>query len=346
MKVTNINARADSSGKHNDRNFDLDKAPHIDKSKVGENEYYTYNGETQLTFRELELEYYEHHFDQALEERNANYKKTRHPERVKTMEDIYTHKNTRPEDKILQIGDINEHATKEELWACALEYKDRFEEIFGDNCKILDMALHMDEATPHVHVRRVWFVEDEKGYEVINQTKALEELGIMPPRPDKPIGRYNNPKMSLTQTDIELFKSICFEHGLDIDMDTPAERKARLNTRDYKMQEHEKERVEIEKSINALANFIRENPYLINEYEDQLKEAEGKSLAERNKVLVKIMTDTYEKLHGQIDIANKHDLLKQYIEERGLLDDYDEWIEDRLPEEEKGTGREEEKEQY
>lgn len=59
--------------------------------------------------------------------------------------------------------------------------------------------LHVDEATPHVHVRRVWFVEDEKtGHEIIGKNKALEELGIAPPRPDKSIGRYNNAKMTLS----------------------------------------------------------------------------------------------------------------------------------------------------
>ncbi len=338
MKVTNINARVDTSGKHNDRNFDLDKAPHIDQSRVCENKYYTYIGETNQTFRELELEYYRIHFEGALEEYNEKCLKSKHKSRMKTIEQIYSAKNTMPEDKILQIGDINEHASAEDLWECALEYKDRFEDVYGDHCKILDMALHMDEATPHVHVRRVWFVEDEKtGNETIGQTRALEELGIAPPRPDKPIGRYNNPKMTLTQMDIELFKGVCFEHGLDIDMDTPAERGARLNTKEYKMQEHEKERTEIEKTLNSLAQFIRENPYIINAYEDELEEAEAKSLSERNKVLTKIMTDTYEKLHGQVEIANKYELMEQFIEEKGLLDEYDEWVDERTPEEERSA---------
>ena len=281
MKVTNINASVDTSGKHNDRNFDLDKAPHIDKSKVKDNEYYTYSGETEMSFRDLELEYYKNHFEQALNKANENRKKIGHPERVKTMESVYSNKRTMPEDKILQIGDINEHASKEDLWACALEYKDKFEDIYGDHCKILDMALHMDEATPHVHVRRVWFVEDEQGNEVISQTKALKELGILPPNPDKPEGRYNNPKMTLTQTDIELFKGICFDRGLDVDIDGPTKKRARLNTKEYKAATHAKEYDEIEKSINALATFIKENPYLINAYEDQLKEAESQSLSKR-----------------------------------------------------------------
>ena len=86
MKVTNRNARADASGRHNDRNFDLEKAPHIDQSKIAENEYYTYNGETEMTFRDLELEYYKNHFEQSLEDANERAIKARHKERVKTIE--------------------------------------------------------------------------------------------------------------------------------------------------------------------------------------------------------------------------------------------------------------------
>lgn len=334
MKTSNINARADTSGKHNDRNFDLSAAPHINAEKSKENLYYTYNGEKNMSFRELELEYYRNHFQQSLERTNENYIKSRHKERVKSIEQMYSHRYTMPEDKILQIGDINEHASKEELWECAMEYKDRFEDIYGDNCIILDMALHMDEATPHVHVRRVWFAEDEQGYESVSQSKALEELGIQRPDITKPEGRYNNAKMTLTQTDTELFKSICIEHGLDINPESAKERRVRLNTKEYKAQEHEKEYEEINKSIRALADFIKSNPYLINMYEAELKEAEQKSLAERTKVLVKIMTDTYESLHGQIDIANKYELLREYVEENDLLKDYDEWAEERAPEQE------------
>ncbi len=333
MKVTNINKRADSSGRHNDRNFDLENAPHINKERVKDNEYYTYNGETELSFRELELEYYNVHFGDALEKANQNHIKNRHPDRVKTIEEYYSGKFTRPEDKILQIGDINKHASKEDLWACALEYKDRFEDIFGDHCKILDMALHMDEATPHVHVRRVWFVEDERGNEYISQTKALDEMGILPPNPQKETGRYNNAKMTLTQTDIELFKSICFERGLDIDMNKPTERQTHLETKDYKIQQMSKEREQISQSVEALANFIKENPYIVNMYEKELIAAESEGLAKRNEILIKIMTDTYETLHGQIEIADKYEKIREYVENKGLLDDYDEWLDDRYPDE-------------
>ena len=344
MRITNRNARMDSAGRHNDRNFDVDKAPHINQDRTFENRYYTYNDEKveNMTLREIELEYYTNHFENALEHKNEKHKEQEHPNRTKTIEQYYTNRRTMPEDKILQIGDINEHATGEELWECALEYRQRFEEIYGDNCRILDMSLHMDEATPHVHVRRVWFVEDERGNEYVNQEKALEQLGIERPDINKPKGRYNNAKMTLTQTDIYLFQTICIEHGLDIDMDKPRGRQVHLDTKEFTTVTKVKEYDRIEQSVNALARFIKDNPYLVNAYEDKLKEAEDKSLSKRNEVLVQVMIDAYEALHGQIDIADKYERLKEYVEEHGLMDNYDEWEEFNYPEEKSTKTREQE----
>ena len=115
MRITNRNARMDSAGRHNDRNFDVDNAPHINQDRTFENRYYTYNDEKveNMTLREIELEYYTNHFENALEHQNERYKLARHHERIKTVEQYYTNRRTMPEDKILQIGDINEHATGE-----------------------------------------------------------------------------------------------------------------------------------------------------------------------------------------------------------------------------------------
>lgn len=338
MRVSNRNARADTSGKHNDRNFDLEKAPHINRDKVHENKYYTYNDERNMSFRDIELEFYHNHFEPALDHQNEKYRKSRHKEKIRTVEQYYASKRTMPEDKILQIGDINEHASKEDLWECALEYKDKFEEIYGDNCKILDMALHMDEATPHVHVRRVWIAQDDRGNEIVSQEKALQQMGILPPDPQKETNRYNNAKMTFTQTDIELFKGICFEHGLDIEMEPSRERRGHLNIQAYKEEQKLKDYDEIEQTISNLATFVKENPYLINAYADELEEAEEKSLAERNKVLVDIMIRAYESLHGQIQIDDKRKRFEQFIAEEGLMDEYDEWFDEKSQEftEEKG----------
>ncbi len=57
MRLTKHNGRKNKSGvyrvKHNDRNFDLDKAEHIDKEKTKDNVYWHCYGEEKLTFEEI-----------------------------------------------------------------------------------------------------------------------------------------------------------------------------------------------------------------------------------------------------------------------------------------------------
>lgn len=329
MKVTNINARMDASAKHNDRNFDLELASHIDRSKVKENKYYRYNGVNSMTFEELEREYYESNFENALEIANKKHKESRHKDRVKTMEQYRKSKYTRPEDKILQIGNARNHASGEELWACAMEYKDRFNEIYGDNCIILDMALHMDEphGAPHVHVRRVWVAENENGDLYVSQEKALEQLGILPPNPNKPINKYNNAKMTFTQSDIELFKTICRERGIDIEENKTKGKRTHLSTREYKVKQDEEA---LEEITRMTATFIKENPYLVNLYAEKLEAAEKISEEQRTRLLVKIMVEEFDRLNrnGDFEKAYEKERLKrleQYIQENGLMEDYDEW---------------------
>ena len=68
MKLTLMAARGDSSGRHNDRNFDVSKAKHIDASRISQNQYYTYNGDLTRSFTDIELQYYKDHFEEAVKQ--------------------------------------------------------------------------------------------------------------------------------------------------------------------------------------------------------------------------------------------------------------------------------------
>lgn len=330
MKVTNINKRADSSGRHNDRNFDVSKAAHIVQEKSELNKYYRYNGDENTSFNELEQKFYENNFEAYLNDANAK-RKPKHPERIKTMEQYRTGAYTRPEDKILQIGNAKEHATGEELWACALEYKTRFEEIYGDNCVILDMALHMDEATPHVHIRRVWIAEDENGNKCVNQGKALEQLGIRAPKPNQPIGKQNNPKMTLTAVDTKLFRSVCIEHGLDIDDEKPDTRKKQqLEMREYKVSQDEKK---IKEAITEIERLAYESPHLIEQHKEALENAKNVSESEYILLLISVMVNEFERLNRQGDfetVYKKEKLqnMEKFLTEQNLTSYYNDWLKD------------------
>ena len=102
MKITNRNARKDASGKHNDRNFNLSAASYIDPEKCKDNKYWTYAGSHDLSFMDLEKEFYKQHFSDHIKEQNKKNIKARHKERNKTIEQYRKAKLTRPEDKCIK----------------------------------------------------------------------------------------------------------------------------------------------------------------------------------------------------------------------------------------------------
>ncbi len=357
MKVTNRNAHMDRGGKHNDRNFDLSAAPHVDDSRTKLNKYYTFNGDTEHSFSEIEFEFYREHFTQHVEAQNQRNVNGGHPERNMTIEEYYRHKRYRPEDKILQIGNIKEHASGEELWECAMEYKDRFNQIYGDHCVILDMALHLDEATPHVHIRRVWVAEDNNGLESVNQARALEQLGVHMPKPEKYENRYNNRKITQTHTDWELFRSVCIEKGFDIEEINPEKKTQKhLDTLAYKKKELEKDIEERQRTLDslesrigdaekaeklseefteqmdAMIDFFEQNALLRDMYADEIEESKKKSRFEIYEAYSKLMREDADKLmkasslethiiqsRATAEINN----LRRFLAQKGLLDEYD-----------------------
>ena len=88
--------------KHNDRNFDVEKADNIDSRLTAENQYWClYEG---VTFEAAELKFYEENFSEQLNATNEKYIKNRHSEHCKTMEQWKAIKQNAPEESIFQIG--------------------------------------------------------------------------------------------------------------------------------------------------------------------------------------------------------------------------------------------------
>lgn len=204
MRTTMHNGRAKKDGtvfgtKHNDRNFDVDKADNIDKERMKDNVYWHYYEDENLTFEEVELKFYNENFSRILEATNENYIKNRHPERVKTMEEWKRVRQNAPEETHLQIGKMEEHVTREQLVACYKDYDKWLRQWNQENGKlftVLNTALHCDEAVEHIQTRRVWHYRDEAGELRIGQEKALKAAGFELPDLDKPEGRRNNRKIA------------------------------------------------------------------------------------------------------------------------------------------------------
>lgn len=249
MRATQHSGRySGGSQKHNDRTFDLEKAPHIDTQRIQENIYLPcYKG---MTFAEAELYFYEENFADMIADINHRAELSRHKERCTTAAKLLSSKKTMPEEVIFQIGDIDQHASMDVLGAVFKDFYKWHQQRFGKNVKVLDIAFHVDESTPHIHLRRVWTYEHEKGFKAIGQHKALLELGYKLPDDNQKRGRFNNLKQQYTADCREKWLDICLDHGLDVEI-TPKKshsKQKNIEKNDYilsrqgeKLQEQKKE---------------------------------------------------------------------------------------------------------
>lgn len=226
-RVTMHNARRSKvdghvfTPKHNDRDFEQDKAAHIDQSRQDLNAYWNcYGGGT---FEECEKRYYEEHFGPALEAKNQAAIAARHPERVISMDEYRRAGRTCPEEQIIMLGDKHQQHDRD-LYLRVLHDQLAWERAKYPQAVILNAALHMDEqGGPHFHIRRVWVGHDQEGREVVGQSKALAEMGVQPPDQAKDYGRHNNSKMSYTTDCRHHLQELCQGYGLQIET-TPKER--------------------------------------------------------------------------------------------------------------------------
>jgi hypothetical protein len=145
-----------------------------------------------------------------------------------------------PEETILQLGNKDEYIEGKTLWEI-VQKQFEWEMNTFPQVKILNYDLHMDEATPHVHQRKVWIGHDENGFECVGQNKALEEMGYTLPDNTRKRSRYNNPKQTYTKMCREHFVQLCQERGIEIDLIPLDPSKTGLELDEYKRQQEQKQ---------------------------------------------------------------------------------------------------------
>lgn len=221
MRATIHNGRMSHLGaftpKHNDRNFNISHAEHIDPERVKNNRYWNWTGNPKMNFENAEIAFYEKHIKQHLDAQNARYRAQRHAERVKSMDEYRKSPQACPEEVILQIGKL-EDTIPADMMARIIQEQINWEQKTFSGIKVLNVALHMDEqGAPHIHERRVWVYTDKDGNLAISQNKSLEQMGIELPNPNEPRGRFNNRKQTFSRMCREHLLQICREHGLQIE---------------------------------------------------------------------------------------------------------------------------------
>ena len=245
IRATRHNGRAGKNGvfttKHNDRNFDVTHAEHIDPAKTHENIYWDWlNGmrtderRTDVpSFEEAERIFYERHYSDYVAGQCARNAQRRHTERNRTVEQIRRDKRTCPEETIYQLGTKDDHASGEVLLAVVTEFIEEFKARFGDHVHVLDWALHLDESTPHIHERHVFDCENKYREVAPQQEKALEALGFDLPDPEKPLSRRNNRKITFDAACRKMLFEIAKRHGLELEEEAEYGNRQYLEKQDF-----------------------------------------------------------------------------------------------------------------
>lgn len=265
MKASYHNGRATKAGNvynanHNTKIETREKQKHIDHERTLENVVWARDinnpgskklirQEGSFDARAYELQFYKDRFGAARERKNAEYIRTGHKSDVRTMEQVINNKKTAPLETIYQIGKEGEHVTPEQLEKVFREFTNWMQKQYGSNMEILDVALHVDEATPHIHARYVFFARDRNGDLDVNQTAAFKELGIERPNPDKKVGKYNNSLMTFTERNREQFYTICERNGIEINREVENPSQKHLDVLAFKSEALQKENRILEEKL-------------------------------------------------------------------------------------------------
>ena len=227
---------------HNNRDF---IAENVDGERTKNNITYC-NEKIQDVYHEL--------FDEALQKYNE--KQTRSDRVIADYyEKIRTGKQEKPfHEIILQIGDKDTMGAESENGELAKKILDRYMHDFekrNPNLRVFSAHLHMDEATPHLHIDFIPFTTNSKrGLETrVSLKKALEAQGF--------IGgsRSDTEWNQWVASEKEVLSQIMLEHGIEWDQ---------KNT-------HEKHKTVSEFKKEKLAEEVEKLENKKDELKDQMK---------------------------------------------------------------------------
>jgi hypothetical protein len=269
-RLTRHNGRAGKSGvyksTHNDRTFNTEHADHIDGERIQQNIYWDcFRGATypaqqdgEVSFADVERAFYLNRYSDYLDGQHERNAKRRHSERDRSVDDLLADKRFCPEETIYQIGTMEDSVSPEVLLEIVGEFMMELEHRFGEHIHVIDWALHLDEATPHIHERHVFDYVNRYGEVEPKQEKALEALGFELPDPEKKPGRTNNRKMVFDAVCRVILFDICKQHGLAVEEEPDPGNRGRsyLMKNDYIIQKQKKLITEQETAIEEKAQAL------------------------------------------------------------------------------------------
>ena len=255
MKRTISAMRGKGSLTHNSRQF---IAENIDSSRTPLNIEYR-NEDIRAVYHEL--------FDDALA--RYNEKQTR---KDRVIDDYYEKIRTGKQEKlfeelIIQIGNKDDMNATSENGQLARQMLDEYMQSFqqrNPTLRVFSAHLHMDEATPHLHIDFIPFTTGSmRGLETrVSLKKALEALGFTG-------GTKSHTELNQwIESEKQALASIMARH--DIEWEQKGTHEEHLSVLDYKKQERSKEVAALETQIGALQEQTATAETMLSEKQEQL----------------------------------------------------------------------------
>ena len=255
MKRTISAMRGKGSLSHNRRDF---IAENVDSSRTPLNVEYR-NEDIRAVYHEL--------FDDALA--HYNEKQTR---KDRVIDDYYEKIRTGKQEKlfeelIIQIGNKDDMNASSENGQLARQMLDEYMQSFqqrNPTLRVFSAHLHMDEATPHLHIDFIPFTTGSKrGLETrVSLKKALEALGFAG-------GTKSHTELNQwIEAEKQALASIMARHA--IEWEQKGTHEEHLSVLDYKKQERSKEVAALENQIDTLQEQTAVAATTLSEKQEQL----------------------------------------------------------------------------
>ena len=265
---------------HNSRSF---TAENVDSERTHLNIDYC-NEPIKKVYHEL--------FDEALKQYNDKQKR-----KDRKISDYYKHIESRKQEKlfheiIFQIGNMEDMSATGEHAELARTVLDEYYQGFQERnpyLRVFSAHLHMDEATPHIHIDFIPFTTgSNRGLKTrVSLKQALLNMGF------KGEGRSDNELNRWILSEKKVLAQIMERHGIEWEQKGTHEQ--HLSVLDYKKQERAKEVAELDREIEG----------------KQLEVKGLKATAEK----IKEATDSLDSIEHQLD--NNPEL--QLPEPQGLM---------------------------
>ena len=257
MKRTISAMRGKGSLTHNRRDF---IAENVDSSRTPLNVEYC-NEDIRAVYHEL--------FDDALA--RYNEKQTR---RDRVIDDYYEKIRMGKQEKlfeelIIQIGNKDDMNASSENGQLARQMLDEYMQSFQERnptLRVFSAHLHMDEATPHLHIDFIPFTTGSKrGLETrVSLKKAMEALGFAG-------GTKSHTELNQwIESEKQALASIMARH--DIEWEQKGTHEEHLSVLDYKKQERSKEVAALENQIDTLQEQTATAETALSEKQEQLND--------------------------------------------------------------------------